>query len=169
MSAVCQDEVHLLLCGISMFSLLQLQRTHKQLLRNCPIWLCRFVVLNLPNLGGIPNLSPPFLPRGMARLATVSHSVNHDLCLHPCDILYENMSRCCGAAAQSYKCTVDRQAQSFLWLKRLFSICFHCVLGQMHALWRLACVRPQLQTLSNLGAITVIVNMKDTWSLLETK
>ena len=35
--------------------------------------MCRFVVMNLPNLGGLPNLSPPFTPESMTEMAKVSH------------------------------------------------------------------------------------------------
>ena len=36
------------------------------------ILVCRFVVMNLPDLGGLPNLSPPFTPESMTGMATVS-------------------------------------------------------------------------------------------------
>ena len=37
-----------------------------------PANVCRFVVLNLPDLGGLPNLSPPYTAESMSATAKVS-------------------------------------------------------------------------------------------------
>lgn len=85
--------------------------------------VCRFVVMNLFNLAGAPNLSPPFTPSSMSATAKV-RQLPYSMCIH--QVLYHTALCCCLPRSLCSRMQLLWCTNSIRHSRQVFWGCYSC-------------------------------------------